>query len=367
MNKKITAYDWINSNIKSEDLFENSLKEIEKKSLKSFLLSDKVFEENEDLLEKYNVGLLSENYSDLRTKDSCIFENLVALNETKHVLLRIEDLCEDIIKKIHNYDLTKLNQNIKLESPCIEKIEEEFHIEFELYYSLRTNQQELAKIWKLDKKSYLITIAYSSFRNKQELREAISHELVHLVEQCITDVKPSYIDVDENENSAEYFVDNFLYVFSKQEINARLTELYYALHDTTNASDIELVRKELEKKVNDFKTRSENAFGYITSENTPKSEMKLSQNYWKVITLYDKMISLFYVLEKFTTHDKKVIVKIFRDRAVTTNRNPFNISPKGNPLEDFEKIRRKSEKIVKAYTRKIRGVLSLLNSPFENV
>lgn len=356
---KITAYDWFNNQVRSVDLYENRMREkIEKKNLNSFLLHNSIFEDIESPLKE-----LLENessYSDLRVSSSKVFKNVIALNETKHVLLRIENLCNDLIREVQNFDMSKLNQEIKIESDNIEKLEKEFNIQFELYVSIQVSQENLASIFELSSGKYLITVSYKGIRKPHELREAISHELVHLVETCITHVKPSYVDIDPESSNMEYFVDNYLYIFSKQEINARLTELYYALHDVSDISDVFRAREELEKKVRDFKERSEERFGYISPENTPVTEIKLTKNYWKIITLYDKMISYFYILEKLNNHDKKQVIKILRDRINKTGRNQFRISPKGNPLEDFERLRRKSERIIKAYTRKIRGVFELI-------
>lgn len=347
---KISAYNWVNSQVKSEDLYENS------RNLDAFLIPNRIFEDDNPLFEKMD---FKEDVLNSRTKDSIIFENLIALNETKHVLLRIEDLCNDLVREFYNYDLTNLNKTIKLDSDNVDKVEKEFNIKFDLYISVRTDQRDIAKIYELGDNKYLIAVPYKVNRQKQEIREAISHELVHLVEKSITGIRPSYLDVDVSSSNFEFFVDNFLYIYSKQEINARLTELYFALQNASS-EEIESVSQELEKKSEDFKLRSEQCFDYVNQEDLSNTEAKLTKNYWKLITLYDKMISYFYVLEKTTGKEKEEIVKIFRDRTLKTRRNPFKISSEGDTLKDFEKIKRISERIIKAYTRKIRGVFKFL-------
>lgn len=305
-----------------------------------------------------------------------------AINEERHVNLAFERLCDKIIVVAKEYYRSKSYKQNKLYDLSKAKEVKELcdKIEyFEIGIGVIPLNGKIASMskWHEDKESYIILIDPNYLDDLVDLKPAIMHELTHLV-----DLLGSREFVSLYGNDIDDIDSEFLYVFSPKEINARMTEVFYALKEKNyTKEDFQKVLKGLELRVKDFEERRNLAIYYIQTKGNLSSgnAASLPENYWSLVTLFDKMIYHIYRIENMDSDSRNIFVKRIieiskrhkdtRQKYVLANiperdlvKDYFSISENTSTERAIKNILTKCNIILKRYIKKLKNIFDDLES-----
>ena len=187
--------------------------------------------ENKDLYENnliYVFSLSSKRQSQLYKQDNDIF----VLNESNHILRSTRDVSEALFIWIKS-QMIVIDIHIPIPEEILVYFQQANNIRFSMELVPVKESDPAVAIYKDTSKlhNYFLAVSYNSIihNNKYEFIEILSHELVHVLQfekQDCTKTPP----FDELNGT----INDLLYIFDLNEINARLTEFGTYIDDVCN-------------------------------------------------------------------------------------------------------------------------------------
>lgn len=291
----ITALEWfLNIKNSSNNLYDS------KKKIYSFNISDV----EEPIIENFFPNIVSRRPLSFYDKKSVIFESLHSIvNESRHVAKFLEPLADEVIKIAQHMTLQGIENRKFINDDIIELcIKDRPNIKkFALSVMIDRNQEDLATAAKVssDENEFVVIINPILFRDPRDVKSFIIHELVHVIDMSSSNVLVPY----GLSNNEDFTVFDFLYTFSPKEINARMTEVWYAFKENLYS------KKEIKNLIKLLNQRLEDFYKYNSiiqiDHSKPSNDI---DKYWYLITMYDKMMFYLKTLSELSVKEKSKFI-----------------------------------------------------------
>lgn len=258
----------------------------------------------EELKNKENQSLISENKFDLLTEENRALKRKFN-EEKKFLLIKIKEIKTEH-EKIHKQVINKLEEEIREKKITLEKrVNEALKINEEIALNLLKEKNEISEHLREAEKKYWITMQDLEFSEKERknLEDFINKAQLEI------DLKTDELRALQEENKSLKF-DNELYLQTKEDLMGKLNEANFKINildseNKTLVDKLNLKIKENEKLLKDNENTLKNQ-----TERLNKQILEKERKTDEVSYDNDKLLDNIKILEKKIASENEIIAKL---------------------------------------------------------